>query len=194
MWETAQSRRVVSHTSYPPFVGPCTAASARLIGDVGCPDEPYPSRPAVARCGTWRACLRSEAGSYLVAEAERRMSLYDGLKKFFRGYEPDVVDVLHSAEGESGRVLDALRTVNDPELGLDIVQLGLIRGIVVEEGRARIRLTMTSASCPMAGLIEDEVRACVQGLGLVPEVAVELDPPWDPSHIESNRAAEPAAR
>lgn len=92
-----------------------------------------------------------------------------------------------------GRVEAALRRVIDPEMSLNIVELGLVYGVEAEPGRARVRLTMTSAACPVAELIVDEVGHEVRAaLGEGAEVDVELcwDPPWGPERMsERARAA-----
>ena len=87
---------------------------------------------------------------------------------------------------DESAVRDALRQVQDPEAGMNIVDLGLVYGIEVTDAAVRVDLTMTSAACPMADLIIDEVNAAVAGI--VPpasEVDVTLvwDPPWTPDRM-----------
>lgn len=81
------------------------------------------------------------------------------------------------------QILDALREVVDPELGMNIVDLGLIYGVEVEPARISVRMTMTTPACPMSGLIIDNVRETLAALaGAAVEIDVELvwDPPWHP--------------
>lgn len=88
------------------------------------------------------------------------------------------------------RVEQALAGVVDPEIGLSITDLGLVRGIDVEEGRCKVTLTLTSASCPMGGLIVDDATQAVQralGPGVDCRVELQLDPPWSPDAM-SERA------
>jgi len=80
-------------------------------------------------------------------------------------------------------VVEALKTVYDPEIPVDIYELGLVYGIEIEpEGKVAIKMTLTAPGCPVAGsmpgMVQDAVRARVPG---VSEVDVELvwDPPWD---------------
>jgi len=78
-------------------------------------------------------------------------------------------------------VRDALREVIDPELGINIVDLGLVYGVQVEEHSARITMTMTSPACPLRDYIQDLVESTVSAR--VPDaqrVIVEIvtDPPW----------------
>ena len=81
------------------------------------------------------------------------------------------------------RILEKLKLVLDPELGLDIVSLGFIRGITVNEdrGSAKIIMTLTTPLCPMRNQISDKVKKQVKDIGLK-EVTVEyiFDPPWEP--------------
>jgi metal-sulfur cluster biosynthetic enzyme len=83
-------------------------------------------------------------------------------------------------------LLDALRTVVDPEAGMNIVDLGLVYGIDVADPGVTVRMTMTSAACPMADLITDEVRAALAAaLPAAVPVHVEMvwDPPWTPDRM-----------
>ncbi|MHB8395109.1 MAG: metal-sulfur cluster assembly factor [Candidatus Dormibacteria bacterium] len=86
-------------------------------------------------------------------------------------------------------VEDALREVIDPELGLDIVSLGLIYGVdVKEDGDTNVRMTLTSPYCPLGPMIESQVHAATQFLPGIKDVTVELiwDPPWDPHTMASD--------
>ncbi|WP_250160278.1 metal-sulfur cluster assembly factor [Flaviflexus equikiangi] len=80
-------------------------------------------------------------------------------------------------------VEEALRDVIDPELGINIVDLGLLYGITLEGNAAIIDMTLTSAACPLTDVIEDQA---VQALeGLVTEVRINWVwlPPWGPDKI-----------
>lgn len=91
---------------------------------------------------------------------------------------------LFAAPGEAGRVLAALRGVVDPETGVDIVAMGLVRGVDVDDGRARVTLTLTTAGCPMGPVIVAAADAAVRRLGLSPTIDVEAEPPWSPEQME----------
>ncbi len=82
-------------------------------------------------------------------------------------------------------VLVALRGVVDPEVGLDIVELGLVYRIDVESGRVRVQLTLTSPACPLGEQIVDDADARVRSVPGVDDVTVELvwDPPWSPERM-----------
>ena len=82
-------------------------------------------------------------------------------------------------------IRDALKTVKDPELGLDLVVLGLIYDIEVEDSDAKVTISLTSPFCPVAGQIVDEAKAAVEGVDGVESAEVELtfEPPWSPERI-----------
>ena len=96
---------------------------------------------------------------------------------------PGIDALVHGASAPMIR--DLLHAVIDPEIGLDIVELGLLRDVSVEDGVARIRFTVTTPACPLSSYIEDEIRACLWQLPDLREVVVEveLDPPWEPEDM-----------
>jgi metal-sulfur cluster biosynthetic enzyme len=79
-----------------------------------------------------------------------------------------------------------MRQVDDPEAGMNIVDLGLVYGIDVAGGAVRIDLTMTTAACPMADMIVDQVRDAVTATvpaGTAVDVQLVWDPPWTPDRM-----------
>ena len=82
-------------------------------------------------------------------------------------------------------VRTALKGVKDPELGLDLVVLGLIYEIKVEGDRVEAVMSLTSPMCPVAGQIVEEVQAAIEGVdgGASAEVELTFDPPWTPDRI-----------
>ena len=82
-------------------------------------------------------------------------------------------------------VRTALKGVKDPELGLDLVVLGLIYEIKVEGDRVEAVMSLTSPMCPVAGQIVEEVQAAIEGVDGIASAEVELtfDPPWTPDRI-----------
>jgi metal-sulfur cluster biosynthetic enzyme len=88
------------------------------------------------------------------------------------------------------RIQAALERVIDPEMALDIVNLGLVYAVYATPGRVDVKLTMTSAACPVTELIVEELRdALTSELVQAIEVGTELiwDPPWTPERM-SERA------
>jgi metal-sulfur cluster biosynthetic enzyme len=87
-------------------------------------------------------------------------------------------------------LLDALRTVVDPEVGMNIVDLGLIYGIERGTDMLTLRMTLTSPGCPMGPMIVDEVHAALADAlpeGSAVEVELVWEPPWTPERM-SGRA------
>lgn len=80
-------------------------------------------------------------------------------------------------------IFAALRGVHDPETGLDLVSMGLIRSVTVAEGQARVVMTTTTRGCPLAGVLKVAAEAAVLGLPGVAgaEVTLSWDPPWSPA-------------
>ncbi len=80
-------------------------------------------------------------------------------------------------------VLDALRQVMDPELGCNLVDLGLIYDVAIEGSAVTVRMTLTTPGCPMHEGLTQGARAAVLNLEGAAEVDVQLvwDPPWAPS-------------
>ncbi|MCU0771041.1 MAG: metal-sulfur cluster assembly factor [Verrucomicrobia bacterium] len=81
------------------------------------------------------------------------------------------------------QVLEALREVVDPEMGLDIVALGLIYDVRLDPARVAVKMTLTMRGCPMHDSITSAVRAVLLNLPGVGEADVEIvwDPPWSPA-------------
>ena len=78
---------------------------------------------------------------------------------------------------------NVLKTVNDPELGIDIVTLELIYNVNVENDKVDVKMTFTSPMCPYGPMLVEEVKTKVSELKGIKEVNVEVtfDPPWEPS-------------
>jgi metal-sulfur cluster biosynthetic enzyme len=87
--------------------------------------------------------------------------------------------------GEAVAVRDALAEVIDPDLGVNIVDLGFVRGVAVEGRTAVITMTLTSAACPLTGVLEDQIRAGLAPLGCVDDFRVDWQwiPAWRPADI-----------
>ena len=84
------------------------------------------------------------------------------------------------------KVIEVLRTVYDPEIPVNVYELGLVYGVDVDPtGVVNIRMTLTSPGCPVAGSLPPEVESKVRGVPGVTSCRVELvwDPPWSPDHM-----------
>lgn len=82
-------------------------------------------------------------------------------------------------------IRNALKTVKDPELNLDLVVLGLVYDIEVGEADVKVTMSLTSPMCPVAGQIVEDARTAVLTVEGVEEADVQLtfDPPWTPERI-----------
>lgn len=90
---------------------------------------------------------------------------------------------MHFSPIDETAVLEALRQVIDPELGCNLVDLGLVYGTVIHGERVTIQMTLTTPGCPMHESLAEGVRAAVLEVEGVRDVAVEIvwDPPWNPA-------------
>lgn len=86
----------------------------------------------------------------------------------------------------SDEIKEALKVVHDPEIGINIVDLGLIYDIEIdEEGNVRVIYTLTSAGCPAGAQIDDDIKEAVAGIQGISgvETHVTLQPPWSPDKM-----------
>ncbi|GAA4286325.1 MULTISPECIES: metal-sulfur cluster assembly factor [Georgenia] len=81
-------------------------------------------------------------------------------------------------------VEEAMRDVIDPELGINVVDLGLVYGITVDQNnQAVIDMTLTSAACPLTDVIEDQAAQALEGLVAGQRINWVWMPPWGPEKI-----------
>jgi metal-sulfur cluster biosynthetic enzyme len=87
-------------------------------------------------------------------------------------------------------VRENLRTVVDPELGVNIVDLGLVYGIEIRDADVDVKMTLTSPACPLGAVIQAQVNTAVKKLPWVKDVKVDLvwTPRWDPRLMASEDA------
>lgn len=89
----------------------------------------------------------------------------------------DVADLVERAR-------DALRAVIDPEAGINVVELGLVYRIEPRDGALEVDLTMTSPTCPMGEMIEDDARQALSSVlpdGMPLNLSIVWEPPWTPA-------------
>ncbi len=89
------------------------------------------------------------------------------------------------ADGRVTAVREALSNVVDPDLGVNIVDLGFVRAVTVDGRTAVVTMTLTSAACPLTGVMENQVRAELAALGCVEDVRIDWRwvPAWRPADI-----------
>jgi|JI10StandDraft_1071094.scaffolds.fasta_scaffold09393_10 metal-sulfur cluster biosynthetic enzyme len=85
------------------------------------------------------------------------------------------------------RVDAALREVIDPEIGLDVVELGLVYGVEFDGADVTVQLTMTTAACPLGEQILEDATTRLQAIAGIGAVHVELvwEPPWSPARMSA---------
>ena len=85
-------------------------------------------------------------------------------------------------------VVEALREVEDPELGMDIVELGLFYDAEIEGPNVKVHYTLTSMGCPVGPMIQEDIERAVSQIPGVEAVESELtfDPPWTPDRMSDD--------
>lgn len=80
------------------------------------------------------------------------------------------------------KVLEALKNVIDPEIGIDVVNLGLIYSVDIKEGDVAVKMTMTTPGCPLYATLTQNAENVIKSLEGVKSAKVDLvwDPPWRP--------------
>ena len=90
---------------------------------------------------------------------------------------------------EEEEVRRALESVQDPEAGMNIVDLGLVYGVSIEGERVRVTMTMTSPACPVAPYLVDEAAAAIRAVapdGTDVNVELVWEPPWTPELMSAD--------
>jgi metal-sulfur cluster biosynthetic enzyme len=89
------------------------------------------------------------------------------------------------------QVVEALRNVHDPELGINIVDLGLVYGVDIDGGTVHITYSLTTMGCPIGPMIEAEMKQFLSGVEGIEEVNAELvlRPPWTPDMMSEEAKA-----
>ena len=89
------------------------------------------------------------------------------------------------------QVLESLKNVIDPELGINIVDLGLVYDVAVEDGTLRVEYTLTTMGCPIGPLIESQMQQTISGIEGVDDFEAEMvfTPPWTPDKMSEEAKA-----
>jgi metal-sulfur cluster biosynthetic enzyme len=85
-------------------------------------------------------------------------------------------------------VIEALRAVEDPELGMDIVDLGLLYDVEIEGPKVKVIHSLTSMGCPAGPMIQEDIQNVASSVEGVEHVEIELtwDPPWTPERMSDD--------
>ena len=149
-----------------------------------CPGRLVPvGDPVMIPAHTFVTLTQALGGNYTVVH-NGNMVRIDGTDADALGFEPTRLDFPQPTDGEidEAQVWEALHTVFDPEIPVDLVNLGLIYAVEIDRQAARvdIRMTLTAPGCGMGPVLVGDVEYRVAQVPHVREVAVELvfDPPW----------------
>lgn len=99
-------------------------------------------------------------------------------------------DAAPAGELEPERIREALKAVVDPEIGMDIVNLGLIYTVEANDNNIKVQMTLTSPGCPVGPMLQSQVYGIAAGFPGARNVQVDLvwSPPWDPRAMASEEA------
>jgi len=148
--------------------------------------------PMVLAAGTQVRLMQSLGGSYTVMTGQGYMVRIDARDADALGLSapaPDAAQEIAPAEFNEKLVWDQLRTVYDPEIPVNVVDLGLIYACqitpVAEGNKIDINMTMTAPGCGMADVLKADIQRRILGLPTVKELNVEVvfEPPWNPSRM-----------
>lgn len=83
------------------------------------------------------------------------------------------------------QIIEKLRGCLDPELGLNIIDLGLVYGVNIEGSRVNVTMTLTTPGCPLDSYFTKDITARLKSLKGISDVSVELtfEPPWEPNKM-----------
>ena len=107
--------------------------------------------------------------------------------------EAGIVEACDSMQAVGERIVEELKTVYDPEIPVDVYELGLIYKVQVDpEGATTIRMTLTTPMCPAAEELPPEVESKARGVEGVSSVQLDLvwDPPWSPDMMSESAKLE----
>ena len=131
--------------------------------------------------GAFVTLTQALGGTYTVVH-EGNMARIDGEDADALGFEPEVMSFDEPKDGKpsESQVWEALRSVHDPEIPVNIVDLGLIYGCRIDDKGVSIDMTLTAPGCGMGPVLVQDVERRVGLVPFVDEVNVELvfDPPW----------------
>ena len=147
----------------------------------------YPVRIKCAILG-WNTLLGGISAHHQGKKEATHVEGEEGEKKPLNAEpEPVATQTAVSTDSPEEQVRGALRTVIDPELNLNVLDLGLIYATDIQGGSVKVTYTLTSPGCPLGPVIKGQMQSALMKLGWVKEVQTELawNPPWDPKTMAS---------
>ncbi len=153
-----------------------------VVAHDNCPARMVPSgTPTVISAGTFVTINQALGGNYTVT-VNGNMMRVDGTDAAALGLEAEAIEFEAHDDGvvREDQVKQALKTIFDPEIPINLLDLGLIYGIDIDGGQVNIRMTLTAPTCGMGPVLISDVKYRVAKVPNVEKVDVELvfDPPW----------------
>ena len=106
------------------------------------------------------------------------------------GIDKKVVESNEASNQElsEAKILEILSNVYDPEIPIDIVNLGLVYSVEIKKDKVQVNMSMTSPGCPASAQITAESKFLIEELESVSEATIEIvwEPPWDPSRMSED--------
>jgi len=118
--------------------------------------------------------------SKVPAEEREKQEAYFPEKRQPEPYAKKMIEELE-VKNENKEVIKVLKSVQDPELDIDIWSLGLVYDLFVSEGQAKIVMTFTSPTCPYGPRIIWELEDKLRDININPKIELVFNPPWEPS-------------
>ncbi|GGY33615.1 putative Fe-S cluster assembly protein SufT [Bacterioplanes sanyensis] len=153
-----------------------------VVAQQDCPARAVPSGvPTTIPAGSFVTINQALGGNYTVT-LNGNMVRVDGTDAAALGLETEAIEFEQRADGKvhEDQVRQALRTIFDPEIPINLLDLGLIYGIDIDGQQVNIRMTLTAPTCGMGPVLVSDVKYRVAKVPNVEHVEVELvfDPPW----------------
>lgn len=153
-----------------------------VVAHESCPARQVPSGvPAVISAGTFVTINQALGGNYTVT-VNGNMMRVDGTDAAALGLEAEVIEFEDYGDGKvhDDQIRQALRTIYDPEIPINLLDLGLIYDIEINNSEVIINMTLTAPTCGMGPVLISDVKYRVAKVPNVTKVSVELvfDPPW----------------
>ncbi|WP_286718891.1 putative Fe-S cluster assembly protein SufT [Thalassolituus sp. UBA2009] len=153
-----------------------------VVAHATCPARMVPSgTPTTIPAGSFVTINQALGGNYTVT-LNGNMLRVDGTDAAALGLEAEDIEFEQRSDGlvHEDQIRQALRTIYDPEIPINLLDLGLIYGIDIDNNAVKIRMTLTAPTCGMGPVLISDVKYRVAKVPNVESVEVELvfDPPW----------------
>ncbi len=153
-----------------------------VVAHATCPARMVPSgTPTTIPAGSFVTINQALGGNYTVT-LNGNMLRVDGTDAAALGLEAEEIEFEQRSDGlvHEDQIRQALRTIYDPEIPINLLDLGLIYGIDIDNNAVKIRMTLTAPTCGMGPVLISDVKYRVAKVPNVESVEVELvfDPPW----------------